>query len=347
MVRTMSWRPRIHSSSRGTAIVGAGLMGRWHLHAARRAGAKVVQVIDRDLGAARRLASRVPGCVASETFEPGRELDAVHLCTPGATHLELGLRVLDSGAHLLVEKPLAATADDVDQLLRKADAGKLYVCPVHQYAFQNGVSADYLVRRVGDVRRIDIDIRTAGAQSAFVGRDDEVIGEILPHVISVLQVALQIPDLSPGAWRVLHPSAGEVFYSGQAAGVIVSVGISTSSRPTAFRLRVSGRRGSVEIDGFHGYALHLGGSVSRLRKLAGPFARSGAEFAVASLNLAERTMRCEFAYPGLQALVRAFYQHIWVGGPPPISFETIRQGALARDILIQRLTPAGVLGELR
>ena len=43
------------------AIVGAGSMGRWHVHAAQRLGAQVRVVVEPDRTAGATLASRHPG----------------------------------------------------------------------------------------------------------------------------------------------------------------------------------------------------------------------------------------------------------------------------------------------
>jgi predicted dehydrogenase len=340
----MSSSPAARTKAPQVAIIGAGLMGRWHLRAAHRAGARVVLVVDRDIAAARRLAGRARGCRAAEAFDTNAGIDAVHLCTPVETHLALGRQILQAGAHLLAEKPLAANTAEVDDLLAAATAADRYVCPVHQYAFQHPIASGAARQGLGRLRRIDIDIRTAGAVGAFAGRDDAVIGEILPHAISLLQTLLETPDLQPATWQVEHGGPGEALFTAMIGGALVSVSISTHARPTAFLLRLSGDQGAAEVDAFHGYAVKLGGAVSRLRKIVGPFERNGLGLVHATGNLLSRTFAGEMAYPGLQNLVGAFYAHIWRGAPAPISFEAMRQGALARDVLLQRLAPS-VSGE--
>lgn len=70
-------------------VAGAGLMGRWHIHAARAAGATVVAVVDPDHPRARGLAG-TDTSVATEleaSLQP--EPDVVHVRTPPNSHIHL------------------------------------------------------------------------------------------------------------------------------------------------------------------------------------------------------------------------------------------------------------------
>jgi predicted dehydrogenase len=51
------------------AIVGAGLMGRWHAHAAQRAGGHLVGIVDIDESAAVRLSKRFQDAALFTTIE--------------------------------------------------------------------------------------------------------------------------------------------------------------------------------------------------------------------------------------------------------------------------------------
>jgi hypothetical protein len=57
----------------------------------------------------------------------------------------------------------------------------------------------------------------------------------------------------------------------------------------------------------------------------------------ASVNLIQRALRSEPAYPGLRQLIAAFYSAIAIGGLPPIAFDAIIDVAAARDQLLRRL----------
>jgi predicted dehydrogenase len=80
-----------------------------------------------------------------ETTRDHRELianprvDAVAIATPVATHYELGMRVLESGKHLLVEKPLAASAEAAVRLIDEANRRRLVLMVDHTYVYTPAV----------------------------------------------------------------------------------------------------------------------------------------------------------------------------------------------------------------
>lgn len=55
------------------------------------------------------------------------DIDAVYLATPIGTHLDLASRALDAGKHVLVEKPMASTADDIALLFERARAADRFL----------------------------------------------------------------------------------------------------------------------------------------------------------------------------------------------------------------------------
>src|SRR5437879_404546 len=91
------------------AVVGAGLMGRWHADALVRAGGRLSLVVDADPQRARRLAARYPNCRATTTLgaDAGDSIvDVVHICTPTDTHETLASQAVQNHMRALVEKPL-------------------------------------------------------------------------------------------------------------------------------------------------------------------------------------------------------------------------------------------------
>jgi len=75
---------------------------------------------------ASRLRNAASRFSVSQTFTDYRELlgrkdiDAVAIVTPPESHAEIGLAVLRSGKHLFLEKPLALTLKECDQLIEEA-----------------------------------------------------------------------------------------------------------------------------------------------------------------------------------------------------------------------------------
>ena len=95
----------------------------------------------------------------------------------------------------------------------------------------------------------------------------------------------------------------------------------------------------MALDFFHGFAIRYDGNVSRLRKIVRPFSTSLKLFCAASINLIERGLRAETAYPGLRQLTQKFYTAVRRAGSSPISPEDTMAVAVARDAIRTRFKP--------
>lgn len=332
------------SAPLSVGIVGAGLMGRWHAHAARVAGARVVGVADPDRARAEALAK---ACGGARVMADARELFAaapvpacVHVCTPLEGHASAVEVALTGGAGALVEKPLAADAATTEHLLEAARAAGVPLVPVHQLPFQDGVRRALAgLAHSGPLRHVDLRVVSAGG----VGRDAAGLraleGEILPHPLSLFD-ALLAPGgggLSALEWRAWRSAPGELRVLGRTDGLDLQALVSFAGRPSEHSLALLGERGTWRVDLFHGFATHGPPGVSRARKIAAPFGRSLRTLGAASANLTRRALRREPAYPGLRPLVEAFHAAVRGEAPVPIPPESVLAVARTRDAILAEL----------
>ena len=325
------------SDARGSAIiVGAGLMGRWHAHAVRQCGGKVLAVVDADAATANALASQLGGAIAYPSLDVALAKHAptfVHVCTPAATHVESAQTALNVGCHIIVEKPVAPTAALTRGLLQLADAKARLLVPVHQFPFQHGVRT--LVGQLpllGDIAHMDVGLASAGADAQRANADG-VAADIVTHCLSLAQTILRC-ELPLAGWAVACPGAGEWRVSGRANYTSLSFLVSMSVRPTFAELRVLGTRGSAHADLFHGYSVLDSSDVSRTAKATRPFRSAVKSISAASSNLARRSLHSEPAYPGLNELVRQSYLAAQRELPSPITAAQTLNIAEVRDVLM-------------
>jgi predicted dehydrogenase len=303
------------------AVVGAGLMGRWHAHALARSGGRVAAVVDPNEPRARALAESYPGAAVYADLGAAlgaAEVDVVHICTPLETHAPLARAAIERGRHLIVEKPLAGSAAESAELLARAAERGVLLLPVHQMLFQRGTQRLFAaLPQLEPLRHLDFTACSAGAEGRDAAGRDRIAFEVLPHPLSLLARLLPDPP-DELAWRLAHPAPGELRATAAAAGTTISITISMSGRPTVNTLRVIGAGGTAHLDLFHGFATLESAGVSRLRKVARPFSRAARTAAGAALNLGLRAVRREPAYPGLRELIRRGYAAIRGEAPPPI-----------------------------
>ncbi|QOV87368.1 Gfo/Idh/MocA family protein [Humisphaera borealis] len=116
------------------AIIGCGLIG--NKRAKALAGGRLVAVADTNLGRAEQLAKGHPGCVATDNWQKAALRDDVQVVVVATTNDQLApitLAAVNAGKHVLVEKPAARNAAELEPVAaaaRKAFADKGVVVKV-------------------------------------------------------------------------------------------------------------------------------------------------------------------------------------------------------------------------
>jgi predicted dehydrogenase len=319
-------------------VAGAGLMGRWHIHAARAAGATIAGVVDREPARARAHAPH--GADVATELGPALRLkpDVVHICTPPDSHLELCHTALEAGCHVIVEKPVTPTTAGAAALQARAtELGRLLV-PVHQFVWQRGIQQILAARRrLGTIRHIEFATCSAGADRPDAPDRDAIALEIAPHAFSLARALLDAP-VGRLDWRLDRAAPGEWrFTATTPEGCTLSNLISLQARPTFAIWRVLAQHGSARADLFHGFATFEPGTASRGYKTLRPIVTGVRTASVGALNLGRRAIRWEPAYPGLRELCQRTYGAIR-GGPHPFDAAELIDVAQAIDYLRDRLT---------
>ena len=113
-------------------------------------------------------------------------MEAVAIATPVSTHAPLATAVLSTGKHCFVEKPLAATAAEAQQLIQLADATGLTLMPGHTFLYSPPVNVvrDLIVR--GELGEIFF-ISTSRVNLGLHQPDVSVTWDLAPHDLSILR----------------------------------------------------------------------------------------------------------------------------------------------------------------
>jgi inositol 2-dehydrogenase len=113
----------------GVGVIGVGRMGRRHAENLRSLipAARLVAVADVDIEAVRRLAEEleVEHSHSVEALVERHDVEAVVVASPSRFHLSAVQAAAARGKHILCEKPLALTLDDVDAAIEAASRAKV------------------------------------------------------------------------------------------------------------------------------------------------------------------------------------------------------------------------------
>jgi UDP-N-acetylglucosamine 3-dehydrogenase len=121
------------------ALVGCGTVAlRMHLPGLRAAGADVVAFASRTRQSAEEAARQWDGGEVVGDWHDlldRPDIDAIDVCTPNASHVEIATAAATAGKHVLVEKPLARNTEEIDRMIEAADLSNVLLMPAHNSRF--------------------------------------------------------------------------------------------------------------------------------------------------------------------------------------------------------------------
>jgi predicted dehydrogenase len=164
------------------------------------------KVCDRDHQRLARLAAGYPGVEPVEDYArilADPEIDAVAIATPVETHAELALAALEAGKHVLVEKPMAASAAAAAEMVRRADELGLTLMVDHVFIYSPPVrKIKELIDsgRLGDVYYVD----SVRINLGLFQNDVNVLWDLAPHDLSIVDYLFGRLPKSLAATGVSH-----------------------------------------------------------------------------------------------------------------------------------------------
>ncbi len=124
------------------AVAGVGSLGRHHARvAASLEGASLSGIFDVDAARATAVGEEFSVAARASLSELLAACDAVVVATPTVSHHAVAMAALAAGKHVLVEKPIAASLEEADDLVREAQARGVTLQVGHIERFNSAVEA--------------------------------------------------------------------------------------------------------------------------------------------------------------------------------------------------------------
>ena len=304
------------------AVVGVGYLGRFHAQKYNiLPGCTLAGVVDSDHARVREVAAElgVPGYRDLEEILP--KVDALSVAVTTSAHYQVTLRCLGAGKHVLVEKPLATTLGEAEELVRLAGKKKL----IMQVGFLERFNPAFLICRDRIVRPQFIEtIRI----SSFLerGTDVDVVLDLMSHDLDLVLAIASAPvrDLHAVGKSLMTDSTDlanvRLLFDD---GCVANMTVSRISHKVERKMRVFQQDSYLSID------------------FAKPFARIYQK--IRGDNVAPEAMFSEEQHTldkgdSLLAEITAFVEAIKTGGPPVVSGEDGLRGMRVAEQVMQNIS---------
>jgi predicted dehydrogenase len=194
------------------------------------------------------------------------ECDAVLVATPSWTHGEIGEYALDAGLHVMMEKPIALSLHEGEELLRHAGADQVFAVMLNQRVRPAFRAMKEIVTsgRLGPITRThwtmthwfrpQVYFQASDWRATWRGEGGGLLLNQCIHNLDIFQWVCGMPSLVHGfcSFGKYHPIEVEdeatayLEYANGATGVFIA---STGEAPGANRFDVVGDLGTLSYDG--------------------------------------------------------------------------------------------------
>ncbi len=171
------------------AVVGAGYLGQHHARIySELDGVELTGVVDTDEARAREIAQKYSSRACRDYRDVIGDADALSIAVPTTDHFEIALACIRAGKDVLVEKPIAASVSQADELIREAEERNRILQVGHLERYNAGFGA--LSRMIKEPAFFE-----ATRLSPFLNRnaDVDVTLDLMIHDIDIILSLVSSP----------------------------------------------------------------------------------------------------------------------------------------------------------
>lgn len=127
------------------ALIGCGRISPNHIAAALESSLDVVGICDIDCKKAEELIRKTGLPNTTKIFKDYKEMlieekpDLIAIATESGKHAQIALACIGNGCHVIIEKPIALSLFDADQIIEASKKNNVKVCACHQNRFNKSI----------------------------------------------------------------------------------------------------------------------------------------------------------------------------------------------------------------
>lgn len=239
-----------------TAVIGVGYLGKFHADKyALLPNSELIAVVDADLATAQAIATKHQIKAFADFHDLIGKIDAVSIAVPTPLHHKIAKACLENDIHVLLEKPMAVTTQEAQDLIDIATKHNKVLQIGHLERFNSAVVAlndlifqgPYLI----ESNRI--------APFKFRGTDVNVILDLMIHDIDIIQSVVKSPikhvaaSGSPVLSKEIDVANARIQFEN---GCVATVTASRVSLKTERKMRLFQRDSYIIVD-FQNSSLHV------------------------------------------------------------------------------------------
>jgi predicted dehydrogenase len=249
-------------------IVGIGSMGTIHAQSVVDGNiprCKLTAVCDPKVERINKFPA-AEGFVSVDDFLRSSETDAVLIATPHYSHTSIGIQALETGKHLLVEKPISVHKADAERLIAAhRRSNQVFAAMFNQRTDPFFLKLRRLVQsgELGQVRRVNWTItnwfrteayyRSSDWRATWAGEGGGVLLNQCPHNLDLYQWIFGMPSVVRafcrfGRYHEIEVEDDVTAHLEYSDGMTAVISTSTGEAPGSNRLEVAAERGKVVIE---------------------------------------------------------------------------------------------------
>lgn len=172
------------------AVIGVGYLGKFHAAKyAQLPHAELIAIVDTDSDVATKIAAQYHCKAVPDYHEIIGQVDAVSIAVPTLFHYEIAKKFLESGVHVLVEKPITTTVTEAQSLIDIAIKNNLVLQVGHLERFNAAIQA----LNQGTLQKPQFIESNRIAPFKMRSTDINVVLDLMIHDIDIIQSIVNSP----------------------------------------------------------------------------------------------------------------------------------------------------------